>query len=169
MQRQPCPPCTGSCRQGRDCDAYKPRTNSHLWLVICAAILAAVLLVATPPASAATIGLHISTAHFGGHGLHASTPGIYFVSDDGITLGAYRNSQGGRSAYAGLTLHTADDRFAITLGAVTGYTAQRVMPLLVPSARIPITHCVSARLSFIPKPLKSGSAAGLHLSIERSF
>jgi hypothetical protein len=176
--RSSCSPCNGNCHQGRTCPARRQQTLDRLaaqlgrlWLFVCAVIVAGLVLLASHPANAATVGLHLATAHFGGDGtpLKSATPGAYLVTDLGLSVGTYRNSYGRSSTYAGWTLQTDDQRFAITVGAVTGYSAARVMPLLVPSARIPITSGVSARLSFIPKPVKSGHAAGLHLSIERGF
>ena len=167
--------CSGNCRQGCACPAASEKdiygtSTRHVWAVICAAILAALLLVATPKrAYAATLGLHLATAHFGGEGLHSSTPGVYLTTNSGLTLGAYSNSYGATSTYAAWTWQTADKRFALTAGGVTGYPAARVMPLLVPSVRIPIVGGASARLSFLAKPPKKGSAGGLHLSVERSF
>ena len=40
-----------------------------------------------------------------------------------------------------------------------------------PAAQHPeiFTTTTSARLSFLPKPVKNGHAAALHLSLERSF
>lgn len=114
------------------------------------------------------LGLHLFTAHLGGHGLEAVNPGVYVRTEDGLTAGVFRNSYCRTSAYAGLTLETADRRFALTVGGVTGYRTAKVMPLAVPSVRLPITGDLAARLSFVPKLLKGGYA-GLHLSVERSF
>lgn len=108
------------------------------------------------------IGLHLATAHERG-GYESVTPGVYARWHDGLTLGAYRNSEGRGSAYAAWTF---GDTFALTVGGVTGYR-RAVMPLVVPSVRIPIADGTSVRLSYIPK-YEKGSAA-LHLSIERRF
>jgi len=138
-----------------------------IWSLI--ALVVTLLATFAPSANAATVGLHLATAHFGGHDLRASTPGLYIRAENGFTAGTYRNSYDRTSTYAGWTWQTDDQRLALTVGAVTGYDAARVMPLLVPSARVPLGAGFAARFSFIPKPVKSGHAAGLHLSLETSF
>lgn len=115
------------------------------------------------------LGVHLATVHIGGHDLEPINPGVYVRTESGLTAGVYRNSYGQISTYAGLTLQTDGGRFALTAGAVTGYPAAKVMPLLAASVRVPITDTVAARISLLPKPLKGGTAVGVHLSIERSF
>lgn len=140
------------------------------WLIWLAGIV--VFLFVSASAHAATFGLHLATAHFGNAGgatLHSATPGIYLRTDAGLTLGAFRNSYARPSAYAAWTWETDDHRFALTAGAITGYQAARVMPLVAPSARIALGQGFAARVVFFPKPIKHGHAAGLHLAIERSF
>ncbi len=130
----------------------------------------AMLVLLSPPSSAGTLGLHLATAHFGapqGERLESSTPGLYFRSDAGLTLGAYSNSYGDTSTYVAWTWQTDDHRFAVTAGGVTGYSAVSVMPLLVASVRVPITRRAGLRLAVLPKP-KHGTG-GLHLAIEHDF
>lgn len=124
-----------------------------------------------------TIGLHLLTAH-AVPGYEAVTPGVYARHESGLTFGAYRNSIGRRSAYAGWTFESG--RFALTVGAVSGYgrrcrvdrfehaggiatvprcsghTGGKLGPLLAPSVRIG-----DARLSLVAfkKP-------AIHLSAE---
>jgi hypothetical protein len=132
----------------------------------------AILVLVPNKAQAQTVGLHLVTAHFANTSetpLRSVTPGLYVRFDSGATLGVYRNSDGATSAYAAFTVQTADERYALTGGVVTGYAASKVMPLLVPSVRFRITECDAVRVAFIPKPIKHGHAAGLHLSVERSF
>lgn len=119
--------------------------------------------------TAATVGIHLTTAHFGQHNLEADTPGVYVRTDSGFTAGVYRNSYRRTSAYTGWTWETESKRFAITVGAVTGYSASKVMPLVVPSAKLDLGGGFSSRIAFIPKPVKKGHAAGVHFAIERSF
>lgn len=122
----------------------------------------------------ALIGLHLATAHFGAPAdahLQSQTPGIYLRTAAGLTLGHYRNSHGLPSTYAGWTWSTADGRWAITAGAVTGYPRARVSPLLVPSARLPLgegRRDWALRIAYLPKPHSDG-AQGLHLSLEHAF
>lgn len=117
------------------------------------------------------LGLHLITGHADtppGVELHSRTPGIYVRMPSGATLGAYRNSHGSSSAYAGWTWSTADGRWSITAGGVTGYPRAPVVPLLVPSLRIPITDDAALRLSALAKAHRDG-AAGIHLSVEFSI
>lgn len=116
------------------------------------------------------LGAHLLTAHFGSnaHDLQSVTPGVYVQSACGPTAGAFRNSYGRASAYAGWTWTTDDGRFALTAGAVTGYPAAPVLPLLVPSTRLQLGEGLSARLALLPRQVK-GRSVGLHLSIEREF
>lgn len=132
------------------------------------AALAAALAAPCASAHAATFGAHLHTLHLGAQaaGLQDSTPGLYMRTDAGLTLGHYRNSHGRPSSYAGWTWQTADQRFALTAGVVTGYAARRYAPLLVPSLRLPLTHSTALRIAYLPKPPKYGSAAGVHFSVE---
>ncbi len=107
------------------------------------------------------IGAHIATAHFGAAPdtrLQDRNPGAYARLAGGATFGAYRNSIGRSSVYAGWTwTHGA---FSVTAGGVTGYEGRRIQPLLVPSvAAGPI------RLTYLPNS-RRGGPQGLHLSVE---
>lgn len=64
------------------------------------------------------LGIHLLTAHTA-PGYETATPGIYARHESGFTVGAYRNSIGRPSAYAGWTFEQG--RYALTVGAVTGY------------------------------------------------
>lgn len=119
-------------------------------------------------AEALVIGLHLATAHFAGASaseMQAVTPGIYVRAASGLTAGAYRNSDGRGSVYAGWTWATANGRWAITAGAVTGYPHARLSPLVVPSMRLELGGGWGLRVAGLPKP-HSGGAAGVHVAIE---
>ena len=120
--------------------------------------------------AALVLGLHLLTAHVGEtDGMQTSTLGVYVQAANGATAGALRNSYGANSVYAGWSLSTASGRFALTAGAITGYQAARVLPLLVPSVRWSLGDGFSARASLLPKQLHGQASAGLHLSIERAL
>lgn len=110
------------------------------------------------------LGLHLLSAH-AQPGYEATTVGVYAQAPSGLTLGALRNSERRLSFYAGHTWQTADDRWALTAGGITGYRSARLNPLLVPSVRMPVGDASAVRLSLIPKPRNGGSSA-LHLSFE---
>lgn len=121
-------------------------------------------------AASIVIGAHIATQHFGDtRGLHTGTPGIYARLDSGATIGAYRNSHARGSVYAGWSFRTTDERFALTVGAVTGYPAKRVTALVAPSVRLELARGFAARLAYLPKPPGFGQASGVHLAVERAW
>lgn len=137
------------------------------------ALLLALLIVLAPgliaPAHAAdAIGLHLASVH-SRPGFESATVGVYVRRDDGLTLGVLRNSYGRISTYGAWTLQTDDQRFGLTIGAITGYPAAPVMLLVAPSVRWQLAPGYGARLVLLPKPPRHGSAAALHLAIERSF
>lgn len=122
-------------------------------------------------AAAIVVGMHLSTAHFNmapGVAMQDRNPGLYLRFSNGATGGAYRNSEGRVSAYAGWTFSSANGRWSITAGGVTGYRDERVGPLLVPSVRLGSAAGLSVRLSYLAKTRKDG-AQGVHLSIERQL
>lgn len=79
-------------------------------------------------ARADTIGVHVYTPHFAEHKdvpdrLRNSdvTPGLYWRGDSGLTLGVVRNSLRRPAVYAAYTVESDDKRWALTLGAISGY------------------------------------------------
>ena len=120
------------------------------------------------------IGLHLATAHVGapaGTDLNSATPGVYLRTAAGLTLGAFRNSHERGSAYAAWTWTTADGRWSITAGGVTGYPSAKLSPLLAPSLRIGLGALApnwAARITLLPKARTDG-AYGIHLSTERAL
>lgn len=115
------------------------------------------------------IGAHIASAHFE-PGYNNANLGVYAKDDvSGLTVGYVRNSYRRDSFYVAKTWETTDKRFALTAGAITGYPAAKVSPLLVPSYRQDMGDGWAARISYLPKPPKYGSSDALHLSVERSF
>ena len=115
----------------------------------------------------ALIGLHLGTVHLPSVPPCDLNPGIYVQTTEGATLGVYRNSECRTSVYTGVTFETADQRWAVTLGAVTGYRIATVVPLVVPSVRLPISDSVAARASLLLNPM--GGASGVHLSLETKW
>lgn len=116
-----------------------------------------------------TVGAHLVTAHTKPEGKESGTPGLYLRWPNGITVGAYRNSYGDGSVYAGYTFEAFNRHLALTVGAVTGYRAQPVLPLVVPSLRIGLWGDTSLRVAYLPKPPKYGSSAAVHFSVEARF
>lgn len=90
--------------------------------------LAVGLLSAYCQARADTIGFHLYTPHFAEdkdvpERLRNSdvTPGLYWRGDSGLTLGVVRNSLRRPAVYAAYTVQSDDKRWALSLGAITGY------------------------------------------------
>lgn len=115
------------------------------------------------------VGAHLLTAHLGQHAhqYRTVTPGLYVrAAEGGLTLGAFRNSHGRASAYAGWTWQHGP--FALTAGAATGYPQRRVSPLLIPSVALPVpgTSSSAVRLALVPKPPYDGASGGVHLAWE---
>jgi len=98
------------------------------------------------------------------------TPGAYVRLANGATFGAFRNSYGRGSAYAGYTFETADGRFALTVGGITGYHGAAVQPLVVPSMQFGLDALGApgwkARFALAPKPPRQAAAAALHIAVE---
>jgi hypothetical protein len=65
------------------------------------------------------LALHLVSAHLVTSGLNNVNPGVHWRNDDGLTLGAYRNSFKHETYYAGLTTETEDKRFALTVGIMS--------------------------------------------------
>lgn len=102
------------------------------------------------------------------------TPGLYLRLANGATIGAYRNSHGRGSAYAGWTFQTEDGRWALTVGGVTGYPGPAIAPLVVPSLRLGLDAVGapgwSARIAVMPKPPRQDNgAAAIHFALERAL
>jgi len=116
------------------------------------------------------LGAHLFTTHVGcASNCRYNTPGIYLKQENGMTLGVYNNTFGRTSAYAAWTFETADGRFALTAGGVTGYLTAKVMPLISPSVKFDLGNRVSLRLVFLPRAPIHGGVNGLHMALEHSF
>lgn len=146
-----------------------------------------------------TMGLHLYTHHINAPSrlrLRDSNPGLNLQVTDGtfrgLTAGVFRNSYDRTSLYVAWTLRTPGQRFAFSVGAVSGYRKpprgtveepqgfdtvtyrenDEWLPLLVPSVRLaaPVacTSC-AVRVAYLPKRSEANAAAGVHLSVERGL
>lgn len=102
------------------------------------------------------VGLHLLTAH-AGPGYETATPGIYVMAPSGFTAGAYRNSYGRSSVYAGWTWSA--DRYHVTLIGATGYRTAPVVPLVAAGIKVG-----DVRLSVLP-----GRTAAFNISVEQAW
>ncbi|WP_280152956.1 hypothetical protein [Piscinibacter sp. XHJ-5] len=142
---------------------YRDTAMSRFWPCFFTACGAAVCLAAAPGASAGTVGVHLGSVHFPARHFNNVNPGLYWRSDAGWTLGAYRNSLDRTSAYAGYSWQWR--ALALTAGGVTGY-ADDVQPLLVPSVALFSAQGVTARVAFIPRVEKRIESHVLHVMVE---
>lgn len=132
-------------------------------------LIALLMLVFMGPVAAdpALVGAHLATWH-AKPGFEAATYGIYARWENGVTLGALRNSEGRASVYLAKTWSTSDGRFSLTAGGITGYTSRPLNPMLVPSYAHKMGSGTAIRVSFLPRSYKGGSSA-IHLSLEKSL
>lgn len=127
--------------------------------IITATIMAITLGVAAPrPAAAGTLGIHIGSHHFPSKEYNNVNPGVYYIADDGATVGTYYNSERRQSVYAGWTFDSGPWRLQV--GAITGYQG-RVLPLVAPS--VALGH--GFRLTVLPKLERNGAAVA-HITWE---
>lgn len=128
-------------------------------VIIAATIMAITLGVAAHrPAAAGTLGIHIGSQHFPSKDYNNVNPGVYYIADDGATVGTYYNSERRQSVYAGWTFDSGPWRLQV--GAITGYQG-RVLPMVAPS--VALGH--GFRLTVLPKLERDGAAVA-HITWE---
>jgi hypothetical protein len=94
------------------------------------------------------------------------TPGFYVSRrGGGWGGGILRNSEGRTSAHIDYTMQTANRRFALTIGAITGYSQHSLLPYMMPSIRVG-SDGFALRVGLIPKVSSIQSANALHFSVE---
>jgi len=117
------------------------------------------------------VGMHIGTWH-DAVGFCSNTPGTYAKWVNGMTLGTFRNSEcENYSFYVGKTYETdlaGSIRAAVTIGAITGYRAADVLPLVAPSLSIAMPRRAAVRITYIPKVAQDGANA-LNFAVETHF
>jgi hypothetical protein len=116
--------------------------------------------------------LHLTSTH-SRSGFDNGNLGLAHQWANGVVVGAFHNSYGRTSAYAGwLWRIDAAGRWGLFLGGATGYgeTDERlpIAPVLAPSIRLPLTAEIAARLSWFMDP-REGAAQVLHLSLEVAY
>jgi hypothetical protein len=142
------------------------------------------------------IGVHLFSAH-SRMGMNNQNPGVFVRTPAGFTAGAYENSVSRTrfagageprriSTYAGWTFETGSRRFALTVGAATGYGRRRqvicleqdntgactttqqlnevndVVPFAVPSLRMQISGALAARVGYIYTPTIGTGSRPVH-------
>jgi hypothetical protein len=139
-----------------------------------ATLLAAVLTILPTSASAAPPAwiVHTVSAHTRS-GYDGNNFGLAYRWANGAVTGAFHNSYGRTSAYAGWLWSPAEQqRWSIFLGAATGYgdttESMPIAPIVAPSFSTPLTDASRLRLSWFADPRK-GAAQVLHLSFEFQY
>lgn len=125
------------------------------------------LFLATSPACADTLILHLGSKHFPSRDYNNFNPGLAYRTDSGWTLGAYRNSIRRTSVYAGRQFDwglTPDLQASVTVGAVSGYY-RSLRPLVVPSLGLRVSPDLRFRLAFLPR-VEKGGASVIHAALE---
>lgn len=132
------------------------------------ALLATFAVAAANADEVAAVGVHIGSHHFPAYQYNNFNPGVYVRMKSGLTAGAYYNSERRASAYVGYTHEWG--RFAITVGAVSGYTMGRekvrIYPMVVPSVKLGTIENVTFRLAVMPQVSKNMGATAVHLMAE---
>ena len=121
------------------------------------------------PYAVNTVGLHIGTKHFEGT-WNDFNPGVYAKLNNGLTFGTYCNSERKQSTYVGRTFSknlTQNLEITATVGIISGYN-KTVLPLVLPTVAYKFHQDFAARVGFVPKVNKQGSA-GLHFMLEKQF
>lgn len=119
------------------------------------------------PYAVNTVGLHLGTWHQTGT-WNDINPGVYVKLQNGMTFGTYYNSERKQSAYVGRTFSknlTQNLEIAATVGIISGYN-KSVLPLVLPTVAYKFHQDFAARVGFVPKVNKQGSA-GLHFMVEK--
>lgn len=122
-----------------------------------------------------TMGVHVGSQHFPASSWNNVNPGIYFrgtINNAGwasgdYVVGSYYNSERKGSAYVGY-VYPVSDHFDMVVGAITGYKAAPVLPMVVPSVHFLLVSDVELRIHYLPK-IDKGGAHVVHLSLERRF
>ena len=113
-------------------------------------------------AHADTLGFHLGSQHFPAQQYNNFNPGVYYIHDNGATIGTYYNSERRQSVYAGWTWDSGPWR--LQLGAITGYKSHAVLPLIAPSVALGYGF----RLIVLPKIERGGSTV-IHLMWEKKL
>jgi hypothetical protein len=109
--------------------------------------------------AAIAIGVHIGTWHFKqDHRLRDFNPGV-FARADRWQAGLYHNSQRRTSAYVSYAFPLSE-RWAVSVGAVTGYEHARVAPAVVLSYRF------DGGLRLVGIPSTPKNSGGVHAAYE---
>jgi hypothetical protein len=146
------------------------------------ALFTALTLAIAAPAQAGTLGVHLVSRHESRtyEAMHPGGPiwhvpynnrntGLYYVTDSGLVVGAYRNSYNVDTVYAGrqwVSPSYGPVRFAATAAVATGYQTVhgigKLRPMLMPSVLVDTPLGVTVRYS--AAPAKGGIFQ--HLSLE---
>jgi hypothetical protein len=103
-----------------------------------------------------------------GRGYNNSNPGAYVKTTKGYTAGTYYNSERRQTFYLGRTFETQLVPWlsaGVTVGAITGYRPHPLLPMAIPSVRVPLPGAVSARVAYVP-PIEKKGVSTVHFALE---
>jgi hypothetical protein len=115
----------------------------------------------------AAVGLHLAS-HHSLPGYNNSNPGVYVKTTEGYTAGTYYNSERRQTFYLGRTFEAQLVPWlsaGVTVGAITGYRPSPVLPMAIPSVRVPLAGDVSARVAYVP-PIEKKGVSTVHFALE---
>jgi len=120
------------------------------------------------------LGINLYTTHFGPAACD-TTVGVY-VTNGHFGGGLLRNSQCNVGAWGAwtpqtntITLGPVTAKAGLMVGAISGYTSEFILPLLVPSVAAKLPGTPWLRASYLPKYGDKSTVDGVHFSIEYSF
>lgn len=112
------------------------------------------------------VGLHLGSIH-STNTFNDINPGIYVKNQKGLTAGTYYNSERKQSFYGGWTW-SPHKNIDVTFGAITGYKAAKVQPLVLPTVHFEVMRDVRMRVGYVPK-IHSDGAHAIHFMVEHTF
>lgn len=98
----------------------------------------------------AAVGLLVGSLH-SEPGFESFTPGVLVEMDCGIVAGGFRNSEGDPTGLLGYTFEydAGRIRYDLLVGAVYGYEAMPLAPLVSPGVSVELTDQLSIRFGYL--------------------
>lgn len=137
-------------------------------------LLSAVLMMGTMSARAGELLVHLGSTHqpsvtSKGQPYNNSNPGLGYVSDSGVLVGAYHNSYRKTTVYAGKTWQwpVGPVRVGVVAFLATGYkdvTGNWASPLAAATLYVPLSEKVGLRFMAIPR-INSETATVAHVAL----
>lgn len=124
-------------------------------------IFVCVLILWSGLAHSQTIGVHVYTAHAFNQHLQNVNPGLYYRTNEGWEVGAYRNSYDRPSIYVGKQFEIGP--VSVLVGLATGYKGQ------CPIGCYALTPAVVPSVKWKALRLSAPNLQGIHISLEKEL